>query len=167
MKILANRCHPEPGCWGCFCPGPARRVPRTGLRLTGVLPCPTEPGRRRCLRSRQCRSHRDVRGSKRVASAEIGKLFCGSAWIRDREWQYWFNGYQYPPRFRRSGLPHEQRQWDDHVASPGRCSAGGYDTKVNQLAPAARSRKGRRVLVARLDASKSLCRFGSAGGRIL
>jgi hypothetical protein len=129
--------------------------------------CHPEAGCWRCLRSRQCRSHRDVRGWKRVASAEIGKLFCGSAWIRDRERQYWFNGYQYPPRFRRSGLPDEQRQRDDHVASPGRCSAGGYDTKINQLAPAARSRKGRRVLVARPDASKRLCRFGSAGGRFL
>jgi hypothetical protein len=38
---------------------------------------------------------------------------------------------------------------------PGRCSGGGYDTEVNQLAPAARSRKGRCVLVVRLDTSKS------------
>jgi hypothetical protein len=167
MKILATVATLSLGVGAAFAQGlPAGfHEPAYGSQAFSAAPLSLDV--RRCLRSRQCRSHRDVRGSKRVASAEIGKLFCGSAWIRDREWQYWFNGYQYPPRFRRSGLPHEQPQWDDHVASPGRCSAGGYDTKVNQLAPAARSRKGRRVLVARLDASKSLCRFGSAGGRIL
>jgi hypothetical protein len=72
-----HRRHTEPGCWRCFCPGPARRVPRTGLRLTGVLRCPTEPGRRRCLRSRQCRSHIHVGALSGSQAPKLGSFFAG------------------------------------------------------------------------------------------